>query len=134
MAAREYEMALRMVSARAGEGKPTARTCSALTGAGVREVWADVEGRVTEMRRSGRLDEKRREQNLSWLEELVRDRLEHLIRESSGASGALEDARDRVRQGLARPTAEADRVIQALKHSLAENGAPAPREGRIAQP
>jgi LAO/AO transport system kinase len=133
MAAREYEMALRMVSARAGEGKPTARTCSALTGAGVREVWADVEGRVTEMRRSGRLDEKRREQNLSWLEELVRDRLEHLIRESSGASGALEDARDRVRQGLARPTAEADRVIQALKDSLAENGASAPREGRIAQ-
>lgn len=134
IAAREYEMALRMVSARAGEGKPTARTCSALTGAGVREVWADVEGRSSEMRRSGRLDEKRREQNQSWLEELVRERLEHLIRESAGASAALGEARERVRHGHARPTAEADRVIEALKAGLAARGAGAPDMGRVAQP
>lgn len=132
IAAREYEMALRMVSARAGEGKPTARTCSALTGAGVREVWADVEGRSIEMRRSGRLDERRREQNLSWLEELVRDRLEHLIRESAGASSALEAARERVRQGLARPSAEADGVIDALKASLAAGGMSRPDVGKVA--
>lgn len=70
-AALELERALRYLDAKGEDEKPKVRTCSALTGEGVAEIWLAVEACIDRARRRGDFDRIRRSQNVSWMNDLL---------------------------------------------------------------
>jgi LAO/AO transport system kinase len=99
-------------------------TCSALTGAGVADVWAAVTGRIAEARASGELTRRRHRQELAWLETLVAEGLRRVIDETPAARAALALAEERVQAGTVTASAAARAVLDAVRSQLAPSSAP----------
>jgi LAO/AO transport system kinase len=114
LAASEYAAALHMTGRRDGGWSVPVLTCSAISGAGVEALWAATEARVIELRESGALERRRREQTLRWLRLLIHERLDRVLAGSRAAAIALQDAESRVLDGKASPVAEAVRVVDAF--------------------
>lgn len=112
-AARQLAAAMHMAGRDDGEGPAAVVTCSALTGEGIERVWQIVAERVEQRRSSGRLDRRRREQNLRWLSTLVHDRLEAMIEQSPAARDAMEAAKRAVLDGQTPPSAASEMVVSA---------------------
>ncbi|MDF7813442.1 methylmalonyl Co-A mutase-associated GTPase MeaB [Hymenobacter sp. YC55] len=75
-ARREYQNALHLFPLAPSAWSPVVTTSSALTGAGVPEVWGIVEQYVQQTQTSGYFQQRRQEQNLHWLHETIRETLE----------------------------------------------------------
>ncbi|MBL0927288.1 MAG: methylmalonyl Co-A mutase-associated GTPase MeaB [Phycisphaerales bacterium] len=113
-AAREYAAVLRLVGRRDGGAEPVVLACSALTGAGVGEVWEAARSRVEGMRASGRLAERRREQELRWMHALAGERLRRLAFGSPEVAEATAKAEEDVRAGRLRPGEAAGKIVRAV--------------------
>jgi len=78
----DYGLALMAQKRTDGGESPPVRTCSALTGEGLPEVWRAIEEYCTAMRDAGRLEARRAEQRRKWLwTETAEDLLEALRRD-----------------------------------------------------
>jgi LAO/AO transport system kinase len=75
LAAVEYRRALHLLTPASATWSPPVVTCSGLTGAGLGELWEQVENHRSKMTASGELEERRRSQQLEWMRQLLRDRL-----------------------------------------------------------
>jgi LAO/AO transport system kinase len=75
LAAVEYRRALHLLTPASPTWNPPVVTCSALTGAGLAELWEQVELHRTKLTETGELEQRRRGQQLTWLHQLLRDRL-----------------------------------------------------------
>ncbi|UOG73949.1 methylmalonyl Co-A mutase-associated GTPase MeaB [Hymenobacter tibetensis] len=75
-ARREYQNALHLFPLAPSAWSPLVTTSSALTGAGVPEVWEIVQKYVQQTQASGYFQRRRQEQNLHWLHETIRETLE----------------------------------------------------------
>ena len=75
-ARREYQNALHLFPPAPSGWFPVVTTSSALTGAGVAEVWETVQTYVQRTQASGYFQQRRQEQNLHWLHETIRQALE----------------------------------------------------------
>jgi LAO/AO transport system kinase len=75
-ARREYQNALHLFPLAPSAWAPVVTTSSALTGAGVPEVWEVVLQYVQQTQASGYFQRRRQEQNLHWLHETIRETLE----------------------------------------------------------
>ena len=73
--------------------------CSARTGAGIEEVWKRIESFYHEFEPKGVIAERRRQQMLDWLTDLVRDELQRNFYANPGVEKALPEVRDAVLQG-----------------------------------
>ncbi len=67
----EFERALRYFDVKGDDWKPRVKTCSAITGMGVPEVWLAVEEYIRRAESGGDLDRVRRQQNVSWMNDLL---------------------------------------------------------------
>ena len=109
-AARELAGALRMVH---GRGRaPSVVTCSALTGAGVDDVWQQVLDHRGHLGDAG-LAEKRAHQQLDFAWDLVRDELEQRLTRSEAVRRVRAEVRELVLRGELPAVAAADRLIAA---------------------
>ncbi len=111
IAARELSGALRMVRGHA-EWAPPVVTCSALTGAGVDDVWERVGEHRAHLGVDG-IARKRAEQQLDFMWALVRDELAQRLRSSSGVAAVRDDVRRAVLAGDLPATVAADRLLAA---------------------
>jgi LAO/AO transport system kinase len=93
-------------------------TCSGATGEGVEAVWAAVEQRLETLRASGRLDARRQDQAVAWLETMLDERLRALLENSPAAIRVLAEAREGVRSGRISAEGGAGAVIEALVAEL----------------
>lgn len=116
LAARDLGFAAHMVrSAREGEGADVpVLLCSARTGEGVWAVWERAAAMVDSAKSSGAWAQRRQAQEMAWLSELVRERLERALRTSAGAGRALEECRGLMARGALTPAEGAKRVMAAL--------------------
>ena len=71
----EQSMALHYLAPATPQWKTEVSLCSGLTGEGIPEFWQTVERFYTELGANGVLAERRRQNRLQWLEELVTDEL-----------------------------------------------------------
>jgi LAO/AO transport system kinase len=113
-AARELAGALRLVH-KAGDDRawlPPVLTCSALTGAGIEDVWARVLAHREHLGAEG-LARKRAEQDLEFTWALVRDELADRLRRSPGVRAIRDDVRREVLEGSLPATVAADRLLAA---------------------
>jgi LAO/AO transport system kinase len=111
VAARELSGALRMVRGRS-EWAPPVVTCSALTGAGVDDVWERIGAHREHLGPEG-LARKRAEQQLEFTWALVRDELAQRLRSSAGVAAVRDDVRRAVLAGELPAPLAADRLLAA---------------------
>ncbi|MGH3412266.1 MAG: methylmalonyl Co-A mutase-associated GTPase MeaB [Marmoricola sp.] len=127
-AARELSGALRLVHGR-GEGwRPPVLTCSALTGAGIEEVWAQVLAHRESLGEGG-LVAKRAEQQLDFTWALVRDELDQRLQRSGRVREVRREIRDRVLSGEIPAPVAADRILAAYDEHSEDHGE-SPRQSR----
>jgi LAO/AO transport system kinase len=74
-ATREYKSALHIMRDASPNWHPPVLSCSAITGAGINELWETVEKHTRIMLDSGEREQRRIKQKLSWLDAHIRDRL-----------------------------------------------------------
>ncbi|MGL4744037.1 MAG: methylmalonyl Co-A mutase-associated GTPase MeaB [Dermatophilaceae bacterium] len=95
VAARELAGALRLLAPGPGRRRPPVLTCSALTGAGLDEVWAAVLEHRKDLEAQGSLEARRAGQQQDWMWELVDAALADGVRASPSVRaerGAIEHA------------------------------------------
>jgi len=108
-AAAEILSAVRIL---APEDPPQVMTVSARTGEGLKTLWQAIEEHRATLAASGRLEEQRRAQGVTWMRDMIRDALEaHL---AAYAGPALAEAETAVREGRLAPSAAARTVLQRL--------------------
>jgi LAO/AO transport system kinase len=71
---------------------PAVLSASGLSGRGVAEVWQAVLSHLEFLRRSGQLEDLRRDQERRWFRDLWREQLELLLQENQAYQAAMENA------------------------------------------
>ena len=112
-AARELAGALRLLSDPEDGWRTPVTTCSALTGAGLAEVWKLLDDHERSLRASGELVRRQHEQQVAWMWSLVTDELTARLRRAPHAH-ELEQA---ARTGELTPVQAAQQLVaEVLGH------------------
>ncbi|MGP3968819.1 methylmalonyl Co-A mutase-associated GTPase MeaB [Streptomyces sp. 6N223] len=115
-AARELAGALRLLNRpEEPEGwRIPVLTCSALTGAGLPELWDRLEHHRRLLHATGALAAKRREQQVHWTWAMVHDHLLDRLHRDPAVARLAPALEDQVRDGTLTPTLAAQRLLQAF--------------------
>jgi LAO/AO transport system kinase len=113
-AAAEYHAALHILNPRSPNWTPPVVTCSALTGAGIAELWAQVLKHREQMTVSGEFAERRRSQQLRWMWTLVEQRVRARLHANAAIKGTLPKIEAAVSEGRLSPAMAADEIVAAL--------------------
>lgn len=95
----EYQNALHLFPPAESGWNPVVTISSAVSGAGVPEVWAAVQRYVQQTQASGYFPRRRQEQNLHWLHEAIRQGLEEQFYARPEVQAALAELRGQVKAG-----------------------------------
>jgi LAO/AO transport system kinase len=125
-ARRHYLNALRIIMPEAGAGRPNVLTISALTGAGLPELWDAVLRFRTAMEADGRRQARRQAQQVRWMEGLLHDRLLHLLDHDPATSAELAACRAEVAAGKETPLRAVARILDRFRAAQNPNPNPTP--------
>ncbi|HEY5961887.1 MAG TPA: methylmalonyl Co-A mutase-associated GTPase MeaB [Polyangiaceae bacterium] len=84
LARREYATALHFMRPKHADWTATAKTCSAVTGAGLDDIWAAVESHRDKLTSTGRLQSRRQTQLVRWMWNMIDERLRSRFRQHPG--------------------------------------------------
>ncbi|MEV8391077.1 MULTISPECIES: methylmalonyl Co-A mutase-associated GTPase MeaB [unclassified Streptomyces] len=113
-AARELAGALRLMHPADAAWTPPVLSCSAREGSGLDTVWERLEQHRAVLGADGRLERKRRDQQVDWTWAMVRDHLLDRLREHPGVRELAPALERDVRDGTLTATLAAERIIEAL--------------------
>ena len=118
-AAAEYRAALHILTPRSPNWVPPVVTYSALTGAGIAELWRHVREHRDKLTASGELAARRGEQQVKWMWSMLEEQLFAPLRTDRGSSGAAAHrARCRCRASCSQCGGRADcRHVGTLIHA-----------------
>jgi len=111
----EYSSALHLFPASPDGWRPRVLTCSALHNLRIGEVWQMVLEHRDLLAQNGFLEQRRREQALQWMHELVKLGLEESFRADAQVSGRWPGLEDSVRQGRVTPFAASRELLAAFR-------------------
>ena len=118
LAKRQYETALHLVTPTSPNWNPPVMTCSAHEKTGLEDVWSAINNHKKIMTASGELEQKRREQSMSWMWFLVNEGLERWFYQHPEIQKLLPDVKKRVETGKMAPTRAADELVRMLGNDL----------------
>lgn len=110
----EYEGALHLMKYPAPDWTPPVLTCSAITGAGIDDVWKTIEDFRGRMQTNGRLEKKRREQALAWMRDSIAQSLQDRFREHAGVARLFPELEKQVAAGDLPPLLAAQRLLETF--------------------
>jgi LAO/AO transport system kinase len=113
--AADYAHALHLVRSTDDGAVDRVRTCSALLGEGIDELWAAVVALVAAARASGALDERRAEQARAWMWSEVTDTLLDELRGDAAVRTEIDALEHDVSTGRISPAAAARQVLAAFR-------------------
>ncbi len=126
-AARELASALRLLRDPAAIWQTPVLTCSAQEGTGLDEVWERVLKHRATLEASGDLDRRRRDQQVEWTWNLVRDQLLSRLHEHPEVRALAPKLEQQVRDGVMTPATAAGQLLTAFGvPALPDLGAPPP--------
>ncbi|MFG2194136.1 methylmalonyl Co-A mutase-associated GTPase MeaB [Streptomyces sp. NPDC048639] len=115
-AARELAGALRLLQPQDAEWNPPVLTCSAREGTGLDTLWDRLEQHRKVLDATGRLAEKRREQQVDWTWSMVREQLLARLRDDPEVRRLAPELEQQVRDGTLTATLAAERLLSAFGH------------------
>ena len=113
--AADYGHALHMVRSGDAGAIDRVRTCSALLGEGIAELWSTVEELIEAARASGELDDRRRDQARQWMWSEVTDTLLDELRGDAAVRARIQALEEDVSCGRILPAAAAHEVLAAFR-------------------
>ncbi|WP_406441647.1 methylmalonyl Co-A mutase-associated GTPase MeaB [Streptomyces sp. NBC_00631] len=114
-AARELAGALRLMHGKDAFWTPPVLSCSARESTGLELVWERLEQHRALLDSTGRLADKRREQQVGWTWSMVRDELLGRLYADPAVRAAAPDLEQRVRDGTLTATLAAERILRAFE-------------------
>ncbi len=114
VAAAEYGAALHILTPRFAEWQPPVVTYSALTGAGVAQLWEHILDHHCRLSDSGAFATRRREQQVKWMWAIVEDRLHGRLTTDPKLRPRLPELERAVADGALSPTLAADEIVATL--------------------
>lgn len=114
--ARDYQMALHLLTPASPNWTPPVVTCSALTGQGLDTLWDQIELHRRTLTDTGEWDARRREQQQRWMWSIVEQRLTDRFHEDPDVRAIVADVEAAVRAGEISPSVAADRLLDAFDH------------------
>ena len=124
LALSDLRSALRYLPRKRASWAPRALAISALTGAGLDELWTAVEEHRQLLETSGQLLTLRAAQQRTWMWALIRERLEEVFRAHPAVAAALPRLDADVTSGAVTSSAAADELLAAF--AVAPPAAPSP--------
>lgn len=116
-AARELAGALRLIGTPEDGWQTPVLTCSALEDTGLADVWAAIEDHRAHLEADGSFQQRRQDQQVTWMWALVRDELARRLRSHAGLAELTPRLESAVRSGATTATRAADELIQAFLSS-----------------
>jgi LAO/AO transport system kinase len=113
--AADYAHALHLVRSDDDGAIDRVRTCSALLGEGIDELWESIVTLVAAARASGELDARHAEQARSWMWSEVTDTLLDELRADAAVRARIESLEEAVSCGRISPAAAARQVLAAFR-------------------
>ena len=111
-----YRAALRIIEPESPSWRPSVWAVSALTGAGLPELWQEIERHRAILEATGELAGKRRRQQVAWMWSMLDARLLGALRSHPAVRGILPDLELRVAAGSLNATVAVDQVLAAFGH------------------
>jgi LAO/AO transport system kinase len=112
LARAEFARAMALMLPRFAEWSVPVRTCSAATGAGIEEIWQDVEAHRDALVAAGNRDRLRADQRVRWMWRAVEDELLSRLRASANANSEIASLEAEVRSGALLPERAARRLLE----------------------
>ncbi|MEU1868025.1 methylmalonyl Co-A mutase-associated GTPase MeaB [Streptomyces gardneri] len=113
-AARELASALRLMHGREAVWTPPVLSCSARESSGLDEVWERLENHRSILDAAGRLDARRRDQQVDWAWTMVKDELLGRLNSHPAVRALAPDVERLVRNGELTATLAAERILGAF--------------------
>jgi LAO/AO transport system kinase len=113
-AAAEYRAALHILSPRSANWSPPVVTYSALTEAGIAELWASVLQHRERTGATGEFAARRREQQVKWMWAMLEDRIRTRLRSDPSVRARLPRLEAAVAQGKMSPAVAVDEIATLL--------------------
>ncbi|HEX6015214.1 MAG TPA: methylmalonyl Co-A mutase-associated GTPase MeaB [Geminicoccaceae bacterium] len=113
-AVQHYRNALRIIESESPSWRPPVLAVSALTGAGLAGLWAEVGRHRERLEASGELAAKRRGQQVAWMWSMLEDRLLRALREQPRLRALLPELERAVAEGRLTPALAAERVLETF--------------------
>jgi LAO/AO transport system kinase len=113
-AARELASALRLIADPKAAWKPPVLTCSAQQGTGLDELWERIQRHREVLESTGELERRRRDQQVEWTWNLVRDQLLSRFYQHPGVRAITPALEQKVRDGSVTATTAAEQILDAF--------------------
>lgn len=114
--ARELSIAMKLMRAESTEDdRVPVLTCSAMTGDGLMDVWAAVVAHGDRLREQGALDERRRRQQLQWMDALVEEGLRRMVLDDPELAALRRELQQRVGSGTLSALDGAQDLLEAVR-------------------
>jgi LAO/AO transport system kinase len=114
-AAAEYRSALHILTPRSEHWFPPVVTYSALTGAGIAELWQKVIDHRTAMNASGDFAARRREQQVKWMWSMLEGRMMARLRADATIRAKVKKTEAEVADGRLTPAVAAEQIAEWLR-------------------
>src|SRR4051794_37621690 len=115
LAAAEYRGALHILSPRSEHWQPPVMTCSALTGAGITELWQKILDHRAAMQASGEFAERRRQQQVKWMWSMLEQRMLARLRADPSMRAKVKKTEAEVASGRISPAVAAEQIAELLR-------------------
>ena len=109
-----YRAALRIIEPESPAWRPSVWSVSALTGAGLAELWQEIERHRTALEAAGELAAKRRRQQVAWMWSMLDGRLMAALRGHAAVRALLPATEQAVAAGRLTPTLAVERILAAF--------------------
>ncbi len=109
-----YRAALRIIEPESAAWRPTVQTVSALTGAGLAELWLEIQRHRTALEGAGEFAAKRRRQQVAWMWSMLEVRLMSALRAHPAVRALLPDLEQAVASGAVTATLAVERILSAF--------------------
>ena len=114
-AAGEYRSALHILTPRSAHWQPPVVTYSALTGAGIAELWQSILDHRSAMTASGDFAARRREQQVKWMWSMLEQRMMARLRSEASIRARVKKIEAEVAQGRVSPALAAEQIAEMLR-------------------
>jgi LAO/AO transport system kinase len=114
-AAADYRSALHILTPRSLHWQPPVLTYSALTGAGIAELWQNILDHRSAMNASGEFAARRREQQVKWMWSMLEQRMLARLRADASVRAKVKKLEVEVADGRVAPAVAAEQIVEMLK-------------------